>query len=297
MSEVGIADAAARYNDVPHHFSGGQRQRIVIAAALANDPKLLIADEPTTALDVTIQAQVLQLIDRLRRDHGTTVLLITHDLGVVSMVCDRVGVMYGGRLLETAKASDLFRAPTHPYTRDTTETEIAAVRTPPAQLAAELAQYSQLLKLPANMDLFLVGEFDSDTIGEMVRKSFGGYAFAQGPRLEVPQVGVTRAHVALSGVSKELQRPMSEMRIAWNTGVGVTIIYPGFIRTGITQGRIAKMPYLMDLEPAVKKIVSAIEKEKNTYAFPWQLATIVRSGLLMPVAMYDWIAGRNSFRE
>jgi len=82
-----------------------------------------------------------------------------------------------------------------------------------------------------------------------------------------------------------------------NTGVGVTIIYPGFIRTGITQGRIAKMPYLMDLEPAVKKIVSAIEKEKNTYAFPCQLATIVRSGLLMPVAMYDWIAGRNSFRE
>jgi ABC-type dipeptide/oligopeptide/nickel transport system ATPase component len=117
MGEVGIADAAARYNDVPHHFSGGQRQRIVIAVALANDPKLLIADEPTTALDVTIQAQVLQLIDRLRRDHGTTVLLITHDLGVVSMVCDRVGVMYGGRLLETAKASDLFRAPTHPYTR------------------------------------------------------------------------------------------------------------------------------------------------------------------------------------
>src|SRR6185436_7696478 len=82
-----------------------------------------------------------------------------------------------------------------------------------------------------------------------------------------------------------------------NTGVGVTIIYPGFIRTGITQGRIAKMRYLMELEPAVKKIVSAIEKEKNTYAFPWQLATIVRSGLLMPVAMYDWIAGRNSFRE
>jgi len=117
MSEVGIADAAGRYNDAPHRFSGGQRQRIVIAAALANDPKLLIADEPTTALDVTIQAQVLQLIDRLRRDHGTTVLLITHDLGVVSMVCDRVGVMYGGRLLETARASNLFRAPTHPYTR------------------------------------------------------------------------------------------------------------------------------------------------------------------------------------
>ena len=110
MSEVGIADAAARYSDAPHRFSGGQRQRIVIAAALANDPKLLIADEPTTALDVTIQAQVLQLIDRLRRDHGTTVLLITHDLGVVVEVCDRVGVMYGGRLLEIADGERALRA-------------------------------------------------------------------------------------------------------------------------------------------------------------------------------------------
>ena len=117
MAEVGIPEAAARYNDVPHHFSGGQRQRIVIAAALANDPKLLIADEPTTALDVTIQAQVLQLIDTLRRDHGTTVLLITHDLGVVSMVCDRIGVMYGGKLLEIGNTQELIARPTHPYTR------------------------------------------------------------------------------------------------------------------------------------------------------------------------------------
>ena len=82
-----------------------------------------------------------------------------------------------------------------------------------------------------------------------------------------------------------------------NTGVGVTIIYPGFIKTAITAGRSAKMPYLMELEPAVKKIVSAIEKEKKTYAFPWQLATFVRSGLIMPAGVYDWIAERNSFRE
>jgi ABC-type dipeptide/oligopeptide/nickel transport system ATPase component len=117
MTEVGIPDATARYGSVPHRFSGGMRQRIVIAAALANNPGLLIADEPTTALDVTIQAQVLQLIDRLRRQHGTTVLLITHDLGVVSQVCDRVAVMYGGRLLEVAKTTDLFARPKHPYTR------------------------------------------------------------------------------------------------------------------------------------------------------------------------------------
>jgi len=82
-----------------------------------------------------------------------------------------------------------------------------------------------------------------------------------------------------------------------NTGIGVTIIYPGFIKTGITQGRVKKMPYLMELDYAVKKIVSAIEKEKKTYAFPWQLATFVRSGLIMPAAMYDWIAERNSYRE
>ena len=117
MAEVGIPDAARRSREAPHRFSGGMRQRIVIAAALANDPRLLIADEPTTALDVTIQAQVLQLIDRLRRDHGTTVLLITHDLGVVAQVCDRVGVMRGGRLLEVAMGANLFARPTHPYTR------------------------------------------------------------------------------------------------------------------------------------------------------------------------------------
>ena len=117
MTEVGIPDAAARYTDAPHRLSGGMRQRIVIAAALANNPQLLIADEPTTALDVTIQAQVLELIRQLRKDHGTTVVLITHDLGVVAQVCDRVAVMYGGKLLEVATAADLFAAPRHPYTR------------------------------------------------------------------------------------------------------------------------------------------------------------------------------------
>ena len=117
MTEVGIADAASRYSDAPHRLSGGMRQRIMIAAALANNPQLLIADEPTTALDVTIQAQVLDLIGELRKSHGTTVLLITHDLGVVAQVCDRVGVMYGGKLLEVATAGDLFANPQHAYTR------------------------------------------------------------------------------------------------------------------------------------------------------------------------------------
>ncbi|CAN5130864.1 murein tripeptide/oligopeptide ABC transporter ATP-binding protein OppD [soil metagenome] len=117
MTEVGIPDAATRYRDAPHRLSGGQRQRIVIAAALANSPQLLIADEPTTALDVTIQAQVLELINRLRKIHSTTVLLISHDLGVIAQICDQVGVMYGGTLLEVAPTQELFSAPKHPYTR------------------------------------------------------------------------------------------------------------------------------------------------------------------------------------
>lgn len=114
---VGIpapADALDRY---PHQMSGGQRQRVMIAMALANEPRLLIADEPTTALDVTVQAQILDLIDRLRRELGMAVLIITHDLGVVSEFCDRVAVMYAGRIVEEAPAAELFAAPMHRYTR------------------------------------------------------------------------------------------------------------------------------------------------------------------------------------
>jgi oligopeptide/dipeptide ABC transporter ATP-binding protein len=100
LGTVGIPDPERRFGDPPHRFSGGQRQRIVIAIALANDPAVLIADEPTTALDVTIQAQILALLLRLRREHGMAIVFITHDLGVVAQVCDRVGVMYAGQLVE-----------------------------------------------------------------------------------------------------------------------------------------------------------------------------------------------------
>lgn len=116
MAEVGIPDPEPAYGQPPHRLSGGQRQRMVIAAALANDPDLLIADEPTTALDVTVQAQVMALICAMRDRHGTSVLLITHDLGLVSEYCDRVAVMYAGQLVEVLDVADLFTAATHPYT-------------------------------------------------------------------------------------------------------------------------------------------------------------------------------------
>jgi peptide/nickel transport system ATP-binding protein len=116
MKEVAIPDPARRVDDYPHQLSGGMRQRVMIAMALACDPKLLIADEPTTALDVTIQAQILELLDELRKNRELAVLLITHDLGVVAEVADRVAVMYTGRIVEESPVEELFARPKHPYT-------------------------------------------------------------------------------------------------------------------------------------------------------------------------------------
>jgi oligopeptide/dipeptide ABC transporter ATP-binding protein len=114
---VGIPDPRRRLDDYPHTFSGGMRQRALIAMALANEPKLLIADEPTTALDVTVQAQILELIHRLRDELGMSVLFVTHDLGVVQDLCDRVAVMYAGQVVEATSVAELFAAPLHPYSR------------------------------------------------------------------------------------------------------------------------------------------------------------------------------------
>src|SRR5258708_1795355 len=116
LEQVGIPAAAERVNSYPHQFSGGMRQRVMIAMALACNPKLLIADEPTTALDVTVQAQILELIDGVCTDFGTAVILITHDLGVVAGMTDRVVVMYAGKVVETARTDELFANPRHPYT-------------------------------------------------------------------------------------------------------------------------------------------------------------------------------------
>jgi peptide/nickel transport system ATP-binding protein len=116
MREVAIPDPDLRVNDYPHQLSGGMRQRVMIAMALACDPKVLIADEPTTALDVTIQAQILELLDNLRKTRELAVLLITHDLGVVAEVADRVAVMYTGKIVEESPVDELFARPKHPYT-------------------------------------------------------------------------------------------------------------------------------------------------------------------------------------
>ena len=116
LAEVGIPAPEARIDNYPHQFSGGMRQRVVLALALAANPELIIADEPTTALDVSVQAQIITLLKRLCRDHGTAVMLITHDMGVIAETADRVAVTYAGRIAEIGAVRDVVRAPLHPYT-------------------------------------------------------------------------------------------------------------------------------------------------------------------------------------
>lgn len=115
LAEVGIADPAKRFDQYPHQFSGGMRQRIVIALAIAAEPDVIVADEPTTALDVTIQAQILALLRRLARQRGTAIMLVTHDMGVVAEIADRVAVMYAGRLVEIGPVDEVLQAARHPY--------------------------------------------------------------------------------------------------------------------------------------------------------------------------------------
>jgi peptide/nickel transport system ATP-binding protein len=117
LAEVGIPAPARRFDHYPHQFSGGMRQRVVIALALAANPKLIIADEPTTALDVSIQAQIIALLKGLCREHGTAVMLITHDMGVIAETADRVAVMYAGRIAEIGPVADVIHRPQHPYTK------------------------------------------------------------------------------------------------------------------------------------------------------------------------------------
>src|SRR6185369_10198577 len=143
MDLVRIPAAKQRVNDYPHQFSGGMRQRVMIAMALAMNPKVLIADEPTTALDVTVQAQIMDLLADLRRDLNMGVILITHDLGVVADVADRIAVMYAGRIIEHADVHSIYRLPAHPYTKgllesiprlDTKGTELATIKGLPPNL-------------------------------------------------------------------------------------------------------------------------------------------------------------------
>jgi peptide/nickel transport system ATP-binding protein len=147
LTLVGIPDAKARLNAFPHEFSGGMRQRVMIAMGLCNDPRMLIADEPTTALDVTVQAQILDLIRLKAREQGTAVLFISHDMAVVSQLCARVYVMYAGRIVESGRTRAVLERPQHPYTRALLQSLPDAVA-PKQKLAAIPGTLPNLLALP-----------------------------------------------------------------------------------------------------------------------------------------------------
>ena len=144
LQKVGIRDAESRMNAYPHQLSGGQRQRVMIAMALANEPELLIADEPTTALDVTIQAQILELLAELKRSEGLSLLFITHDLTIVRRIADRVCVMQGGEIVEQGVTAEIFANPQHPYTRKLLEAEAKGLPTPVPDGAAEVLRTEHL---------------------------------------------------------------------------------------------------------------------------------------------------------
>jgi oligopeptide transport system ATP-binding protein len=148
LTKVSISDARDRLSSYPHHFSGGMRQRVMIAMALACQPRLIIADEPTTALDVTVQAQILALLKNLTQEMHSALILITHDLGVVARYADRVAVMYGGRIVETAPARELYANPQHPYTMGLMASVPALDGKPGARLQTIPGQPPDLASLP-----------------------------------------------------------------------------------------------------------------------------------------------------
>jgi oligopeptide/dipeptide ABC transporter ATP-binding protein len=146
LQEVGIPDPTARLDAYPHQLSGGMRQRVMIAIALSAEPDILVADEPTTALDVTVQAQILEVLDRLRDSHGMAVLLITHDLGIVAGRADRVAVMYAGQIVETGPTAEVIGAPRHPYTRGLLRS-IPLISRPDVRIAPIEGQVPELIDL------------------------------------------------------------------------------------------------------------------------------------------------------
>ena len=150
LDQVGIPDARRRFDLYPHEFSGGMRQRVMIAIALLCQPDLLIADEPTTALDVTVQAQILELLQRLRRELGMAIVLITHDLGVVAGLCERVMVMYAGRIVEQAPIEALFEDPRHPYT-------LGLLRSMPRLDEGRVAELTAIPGQPPNLQALPAG--------------------------------------------------------------------------------------------------------------------------------------------
>jgi microcin C transport system ATP-binding protein len=222
LHEVGLGDAERRLGAYPHQLSGGQRQRVMIAMALANEPALLIADEPTTALDVTVQAQILQTLKRLQRSHGMALLLISHDLGIVRRLADRVAVMTAGRIVETAPVVDIFTRPRHVYTRQLLAAE------PDARVSRRAEVGRPLLVAEDVRVIFPIrsGIFRRRT-GEV--RAVDGVSLMIRERQTLGVVGESGSGKSTLGLAL-LQLQVARGRICWN-GVDLASMKPRALRT------------------------------------------------------------------
>ncbi|MFE1955705.1 ABC transporter ATP-binding protein [Streptomyces sp. NPDC059524] len=197
LGRVGIPDPRKRYSAYPHEFSGGMRQRAMIAMALVCEPELLIADEPTTALDVTVQAQILDLLAELQTETGTSVIMVTHDLGVVAEVCHQVVVMYGGECVERATVSDLFKDPQHPYTQGLL-----------ASMPSLTGQSERLRPIPGFPPSLLAlpeGCLFADRCPEAHRVPDAACATSR-PALTGPDIHPSRCHLTVAAPAREVAR-------------------------------------------------------------------------------------------
>jgi oligopeptide/dipeptide ABC transporter ATP-binding protein len=194
LERVGVPNPSARAASFPHQLSGGTRQRVVIAMAVANRPRLLIADEPTTALDVTVQAQILDLIAELQREYGMAVLMITHDLGVVAALADSVAVMYGGRIVEAASCEALFARPTHPYTMALLEAASGLTAEGRQPLRTVPGQPASAANLPPGCSFSPRCSHASETSGCTTEVPMLGYLSRSGHRVACHLTNIDEAH-------------------------------------------------------------------------------------------------------
>src|SRR6266704_1933774 len=196
LREVGIQDPVSRMRSYPHEFSGGMRQRVMIATSLITKPRLLVADEPTTALDVTVQAQILELIRKMQRELGTAVIFVTHDIGIVSGFCDRVLVMYAGRIVESASTAQIFYEPKHPYNQ-ALPTSIPALHEQGEKLHTIPGAPPDLLKLIPGCPFAPRCEFAQEkcTTSIIALKKIADDHFSACLRIQLKEIDLTPAHL------------------------------------------------------------------------------------------------------
>lgn len=246
MKKVGIYNAEERYNQYPHEFSGGMRQRIVIAIAIACEPEILICDEPTTALDVTLQAQILNLLKEIQKDFGLTIIFITHDLGVVANIADRVAVMYAGKIIEISDVDELFKIPVHPYTR-------ALLKSLP-QLGKKGEKLFAIKGTPPNLYETIKGDAFAPRNPDALKIDF---------EVEPPEFKVSENHYVKTWMMHELA--IKRYGSTYKEGNNASKVAENFARTDIDTEKIKSSKTNKDILLSVKNLCIDFGKGKKLF--------------------------------